>query len=69
MTKQKALRLRTGQRITFGDSMWTRDVHHWRSGTVIRVTPRGGILIDTGSGEEWVPYHHVASVEPKGRTQ
>ncbi len=58
--KREALKLRPGDRIIFGDSMWSRDLdHRWRKGTVLFVTTRGGIRVRTKSGEEWVPYHYV----------
>jgi hypothetical protein len=66
MHKRDALRLREGDRITFGRSQWTLEMDRyggWQEGTVLFVTPRGGIRVrnDRG-GEEWVAYNHVGSV-------
>jgi hypothetical protein len=53
-------RLRPGDKILFGDSMWSSDLdHRWRHGTVLFVNTRGGIRARTESGEEWIPYHYV----------
>jgi len=59
LRKSDALKLRPGQRICFGDSMWSRKCEDWREGTVMFVTPQGGIRARTTRGLEWVPYHHV----------
>lgn len=61
MHKREALKLKRGDRIRFGDSMWTRDCdHRWRNGVVDRVTPAGGVLVVTAVGTKWVPYHFVS---------
>jgi hypothetical protein len=75
MTKAKALRLRPGEVITFGDHQYTRNCTRWCQGEVIHVTKNGGILVKIidekpwfgpreyrrrfGDVETWVPYHHV----------
>lgn len=57
MHKREALKLKRGDIIAYGDSMWTRDCDgRWQTGTVEMVTPKGGIKLQSGS---WVPYHHV----------
>lgn len=48
MNKRDALRLKPGDIILYGDSMWSRlvDQHSdWQRGEVIHVTPRGGIKV------------------------
>jgi hypothetical protein len=66
MHKRDALRLRAGDRIGYGHSMWTSEIdkkNSYREGVVVAVTPRGGILIKNDYGNEtWVPYHHVVDV-------
>jgi hypothetical protein len=57
--KSDALKLRPGQRIRFGDSMWSRKCEDWREGKVLFVTAQGGIRVQTAFGKQWVPYHHV----------
>lgn len=61
MNKRDALRLQRGQRIVWGDSMWSAQVSYWQRGTVIKVTEAGGILVrrDGGDALTWIPYHHV----------
>jgi hypothetical protein len=60
MNKNDALKLRPGEWIMFGDSMWSAKVRTWRRGTVITVTPRGGLRVRVEGGNmEWVHYHHV----------
>ena len=60
MRKSDARKLRPGQRIRFGDSMWSRKCdHNWYEGKVLFVTAQGGIRVQTASGDQWVPYHHV----------
>lgn len=63
MQKRDALRLEPGEKIRFGDSMWSEQCDRngsWREGVVVHVTPNGGIKVRTSGGEQWVPYHHVA---------
>jgi hypothetical protein len=60
LRKSDALKLRPGQTIRYGDSMWSRQCdHNWREGKVLFVTAQGGIRVRTMFGEQWVPYHHV----------
>jgi hypothetical protein len=62
MRKSEALKLRPGQKIRFGDSIWSRKCdHNWAEGIVLHVTPKGGIRVQTEEGQRWVPYHHVLS--------
>jgi len=52
--KSDALKLRPGQRIRFGDSMWSRNCdHNWCEGKVLFVTSQGGIRVQTTFGEQW----------------
>jgi hypothetical protein len=59
MNKRDVLRLKPGQRLVYGDSMWTSEMRgKSRQGEVLHVTPRGGIRVLNQFGfEEWVPYH------------
>jgi hypothetical protein len=58
--KSDALKLRPGQTIRYGDSMWSRKCdHNWYEGKVLFVTAQGGIRVQTTFGEQWVPYHHA----------
>jgi hypothetical protein len=61
------LRLKRGDRITYGHSMWAENNYRsrsWRHGTVIAVTERGGIKVQDESGFKlWVPYHHVGWID------
>ena len=62
MDKRSALKLNPGQRIIYGDSMWTVEIRKAREGEVLFVTERGGIRVCNQFGdEEWVPYHHIIS--------
>lgn len=71
MHKRDALKLKEGDLITFGNSMWSAEVDRedgWREGTVLYVTPKGGIRVRVTSGrEDWVPYHFVGSVLKRRR--
>lgn len=77
MHKREALRLRTGDRIGYGHSMWTVEIdkkNSYSRGAVVRVTPKGGILVkaDDYGTEVWVPYHHVVDVverAPRARSR
>lgn len=66
MHKREAMHLRSGDRLGYGHSMWTANIekeNSYREGVVVRVTPRGGILVKNDfGGEIWVPYHHVVEV-------
>lgn len=63
MNKRDALKLRAGDTITFGSSMWTARVAKAETGQVVSVTLRGGIKVRVSSGaERWVPYHHAIRV-------
>lgn len=65
MKKQDALRMKPGDRIRFGQSMWSERCDAeggWREGTVVHVTPAGGIKVKTGGGTRWVPYHHAVRI-------
>lgn len=63
MNKRDALRLKPGQLIAWADSMWTAKSKVYDEGTVLSVTPKGGIKVRNSSGRtEWVPYHHVCSL-------
>lgn len=68
MDKSSALKLKPGERIVFGNSMWPSKVRTWQSGSVMHVTPNGGIRVKVDHGPlVWVPYHHVhqgAHAEP-----
>jgi hypothetical protein len=58
--KSDVLKLKPGQTIRFGDSMWSRDCdHNWQEGTVLWVTANGGIRVRTKIGLKWIPYSHV----------
>jgi hypothetical protein len=60
MRKSDVLRLHPGDKIRFGDSMWSRKCdHNYGEGKVLFVTARGGVRVQTDFGERWVPYHHV----------
>jgi hypothetical protein len=75
MTLAKALRLKPGKQITFGDHKRTALCSQWWHGTVIHVTPNGGIKVKVtdakpwygpkeyaelyGNEIRWVPYTHV----------
>ena len=62
MNQRDALKLEQGQRVIYGDSMWSSEILKARQGEVLFVTPRGGIRVCNQFGrEEWVPYHHVIS--------
>ncbi len=67
MELRKALRLKKGDIIIYGHSMWSEKVDRdgaWQEGEVIHVTQRGGLKVRTSNGHtEWVPYHHVGRVE------
>lgn len=67
MNKRDALRLKAGDTLVFGHSQRTAECARessFRNGTVLFVTPKGGIRIRNDRGvEEWVPYHHVYSAE------
>ena len=56
LRKSDALKLRPGQTIRYGDSMWSRKCdHNWYEGKVLFVTSQGGIRVQTTFGEQWVP--------------
>ena len=71
MNKRDALKLGPGDEIAWGDKMWSAQTRIMRTGTVVRVTPAGGILVRdvyrcqrdgppmAEPREVWVPYHHV----------
>lgn len=60
MNKRDALRLKRGDRILFGNSMWSRNVDKWESGTVLFVTKNGGVRVACSGGIiTWVPYHFI----------
>jgi len=60
MRKTDALKLKPGQMIRFGDSMWSRNCdHNWQEGVVLWVTKNGGIRVRTKIGLKWVSYSHV----------
>jgi hypothetical protein len=62
MNKRDALRLEPGQRVIYGNSMWTVKIDKAREGEVLFVTRNGGIRVRNQFGDtEWVPYHHVIS--------
>lgn len=63
MHKRDVLKLKPGTVVVFGDSQKTADVTRWRTGKVLRVTPRAGLRLSTEGGEVWVPYHFVLRVE------
>jgi hypothetical protein len=67
MNKRDALRLRPGDRVIFGDSMWSAKVSGWLSGEVVFVTPKGGVKLVCGGREQWVPYHHIARRDDNAR--
>jgi hypothetical protein len=63
--KSAALKLHPGQRIRFGDSIWSRNCdHNWHEGRVLWVTENGGIKVQTKLGPRWVSYSHVLKVVP-----
>lgn len=60
------LKLKPGDEVLFGDSMWTVNIDKARVGVVVAVTPRGGVkLIPLAEDRskvrfsKWVPYHHL----------
>ena len=67
MNKREASQLQPGARVLVGDG--SGNSAHWRgahSGTVVRVTRAGGILVDVWDyhnqrrlGEQWFAYSHV----------
>ena len=75
MTLAKALRLKPGDMITFGDHKFTARCTQYWQGKVIHVTPNGGIKVkvidartwdgpkdyaaEHGDEVRWVPYMHV----------
>lgn len=60
MNKREALALKPGDRIKFGDHALTAASRWFRDGTVLHVTPRGGVRVRAdGGGAMWAPYHHV----------
>jgi len=61
MNKRDAIKLRPGDIVLYGPSMWSEQcIGRTREGTVKHVTPKGGILVvDVNGYEHWVPYHHV----------
>ena len=64
MRLRDALRLKRGDLIAWGHSQWTREIERVGSretGSVITVTPRGGVRVRPDGAREpvWVPYHHV----------
>lgn len=77
MTKAKALRLKPGQQITFGDHKYTAHCSTFWQGEVLHVTPAGGIKVKVtdakpwdgpqeyarryGNPIRWVPYTHVVA--------
>ncbi len=72
MHKRNALRLKAGDRIGFGHSMWAADIEwadSYQVATVVHVTPRGGIKVRLRGRERWVPYHHVWHVRRKAVTR
>jgi hypothetical protein len=73
MNKRDALRLKPGDIIMFGNSMWSEKVYSGagpRWGQVLQVTPKGGIRVELLKDYSnaptgvllWVPYHHVIDV-------
>lgn len=72
MNKRDALRLKPGDRIGFGHSMWAADIDRagsYEVATVVHVTPRGGIKVRLGGRERWVPYHHVWEVRRRATSR
>ena len=71
MKKRDALRLKPGDAIAWGDSVRTAATQIMRTGTVVCVTPAGGILTTDvyrcqrdgppllEPDDTWVPYTHV----------
>jgi hypothetical protein len=69
VNKRDVLRFKLGEKIRFGNSMWSEKVcRHgkWQTGTVLYVTENGGIRVRLHDDDEnltnelgWVPYHHV----------
>jgi hypothetical protein len=59
MTKARALRLRPGEQITFGNHKMTARCTQFYQGEVLHVTPNGGIkvrLTRYGNETRWIPY-------------
>jgi len=50
MNKRDALRLKPGAEVTFGEGPSSYDSGRWWVGEVIRVTPRGGVLVRITQG-------------------
>ena len=64
MKKRDALKLRPGDHVVYANSMFTQNATWMGRGTVIRVTPKGGILLRAQSGDsEWTAYHLVVCRE------
>lgn len=62
MNLRDALKLKPGDEIMFGDSMWSAKVDAagtWRHGHVVHVTPRGGVHVRVGEHLEWIPYNWI----------
>ena len=74
MNKKDAVRMRPGTVILHHRTSRVDD--YPMAGVVIRVTPKGGILIQPHAyrhphvslgGTMWVPYHHVSQVHHVGK--
>jgi hypothetical protein len=67
MRRDDALRLKVGTLLHYGNSAWLHKCSFTRWGHVVKVTERGGIIVNEydanrPSGRETVvPYHHVIS--------
>lgn len=75
MRKADVLRLKRGDEVVFGDSMWGAMSNYWLRGRVRFVTRNNGLRVellddryphDPTGGEMWVPYHHVHHVTKRG---
>jgi hypothetical protein len=53
MTRAKALRLKPGAVITFGDHKYTAQCSRWWEGEVLHVTPNGGIKVRLIDAKPW----------------
>ncbi len=76
MKRDDAVRLAADTVLTYGDAMFMRECSFTNTATVIRTSPKGGLLvqdIDERTGRvlddrsHWIPYHHVCRIRGSRR--